>query len=142
MKNHWKNYKELELISDSRPEPLISQSVIVARLSRMWRSKANRTAQNLSEQQQYEHLEQCFELKEKAQGWGTNFWRNVWTVLNQPLFEWNPSASHEPEIRRILDRSGQTWWYAHDPLTGQTTYLESEEDVQIWLEERVHYYHY
>lgn len=143
MKNYWKTYKELELISGSRLEPIVSKSIIVKRLSLIWRSMSNRSAQRLSYQQQFEHLEQCFEINETAQiVKQSRFWHNIWAILNQPLFEWNPTASREPEIRQVLDRTGQTWWYAHDPLTGQSTYLESEEDVQIWLEERMHYYNY
>lgn len=141
MEEQWQTYRKLELIGDSAPPPFTSHSPIVIRLGKIWRSMTNQSIEKLSYKQQLYHLEQCLE-RECFNANSTrlsSFWRGVWIVLNQPLFEWHFAASSEPEIRRVADQSGRAWWYVHDPLTGQTSYLESEEEVQIWLEERLHY---
>ena len=140
MENYWQTYQELELVTASTAEPLVSHSIIVRRLSQVWRSLTLKRISQLTEAQQREHLERCgaiaadFTVSDRAK-----FWHHLWRQLNQPLFNWHWVASYEPEIRQVADQGGRVWWYAHDPMTGQTTYLESEEDVQIWLEERLYY---
>lgn len=57
----------------------------------------------------------------------------------EPALGFSVSTRAEPEIRQTLDRTGQTWWKVYDPLTGHTAYLESEAEVQIWLEERLYH---
>lgn len=136
MKNQWETYKELELVGDEVLEPQTTHSVAIAKLSQIWRSLSNRYATKLSDEQQLEHLEKCL-TSDKHQSKNSAIWRTIWAILNQPLFEAKPLSSYEPEIRQILDRSGRVWWYAYDPIIGQTTYLESEEEALIWLEERL-----
>lgn len=53
----------------------------------------------------------------------------VWNWLNKALFE-------EPElqIREMSDRVGNTWWHIYDPRTGKTAWLDSENEVLIWIE--------
>lgn len=114
----------------------------VARLSQVWRLLASRFTQKLCYEQQVEHLKRClaldwFELDGTSK---PSIWCTVWAFLSQPVFEWNLSTSSEPKIQQVSDQGGRTWWYAYELMTGQTTYLESEEDVQIWLEERLYYY--
>jgi hypothetical protein len=45
-------------------------------------------------------------------------------------------GSSEPNIWQTMDRHGNLWWHAYDPATGQTSYLSSEEEVLIWLDQR------
>jgi hypothetical protein len=139
MDNHWQTYRELELIADPAAEPLVSHSIIVKQLSRIWRSLTLKRVSQLSYFQQLEHLERCGAIEPRHQSDRRKLWRTLWHQLNQPLFSGHSTASHEPKIRQVADQGGRVWWYAHDPLTGQTIYLESEEDVQIWLEERLYY---
>lgn len=141
MNSQWTTYKQLESIAEDVPEPQPSASIIVNRLIAIRQSFVTQAVDKLDDGQQLGHLEKCLQLdgSDKNTGW-SKAWRRIWQVLNQPLFELNYSNSSEPEIRRVTD-GGQIWWYAYDPLTGQSTYLESEEEVQIWLEERLQYFY-
>lgn len=38
-------------------------------------------------------------------------------------------------VEKIVDESGTTWWYAHDPRSGKTLYAETDTDVLQWIEE-------
>jgi hypothetical protein len=40
----------------------------------------------------------------------------------------------EPEISRKYDRNGNLWWYVRDPATGETAWLDTEDEVRIWLD--------
>lgn len=44
--------------------------------------------------------------------------------------------TNEPDIWQTMDRHGNLWWHAYDPATGQTSYLSSEEEVLMWLDQR------
>jgi hypothetical protein len=44
--------------------------------------------------------------------------------------------SREPNIWQTMDRHGNLWWHAYDPTTGQTSYLSSQEEVLMWLDQR------
>lgn len=55
---------------------------------------------------------------------------NVWHAL--VISE----SSNEPDIWQTLDRHGNVWWHAYDPMTGQTSYLSSEAEVLMWLDQR------
>lgn len=141
MKNQWQIYKKLESIDDAVPPPFISHSPIVNWLGQVRRFRNGQLVERFSYKQQLYHLSRCLnrDCSNPGHTASSRFWRNVWSCLNQPLFQWSFSASFEPEVRRVADQSGRAWWYVYDPRTGQTSYLESEEEVQIWLEERLHY---
>jgi hypothetical protein len=38
-------------------------------------------------------------------------------------------------VEKIVDLSGNTWWYAHDPKTGKTQWAETESEVVKWIED-------
>jgi len=143
--NRWQLYKTLELIAHEVPEPQGSQSIIVTSLRKVWRSLSIKMIQNLSEDQRLEYLERCIDkcvaVERLAVDNSRNkvFWQALWTFLNQPVFNWNLSMFQEPQIQQIAGPRGQVWWQVHDPITGQTNYLESEEEVHIWLEERLYF---
>lgn len=141
MKSQWQMYKKLELIAEATPVPQTNHSPLVAQLAKWWNSKTNRSVENRSPQQHLQHLEQSLKLEcpNSNRVNDSNFWQTLWTLLTQPIFAWNLPTASEPMIRRIADQNGHAWWYVYDPLTGQKTYLESEEEVQIWLEERLYY---
>lgn len=61
--------------------------------------------------------------------WFANVWRFLGITEN----------TSEPDIWQTMDRHGNLWWHAYDPTTGQTTYLSSEEEVLMWLDQRHSY---
>jgi hypothetical protein len=42
--------------------------------------------------------------------------------------------TQEPQITRMHDRHGHSYFKIYDPLTGQHHYAGSEQEVRIWLE--------
>ncbi|MBD3881590.1 hypothetical protein IFO70_07465 [Phormidium tenue FACHB-886] len=52
----------------------------------------------------------------------------VWQFLN--------STDLEPKVQQKFDRFGYSYWRAFDPLTSQTKYFETEDEVCQWLEKR------
>jgi hypothetical protein len=141
MKHQWQTYKSLELLPDRVASPQRSDSIIVMQLSRIWRSLANGLNNHLVDEQRVYRLEECWKLEvdDCDRPDELNIWQRTWDFLNQPIFQWNSPTSSEPEIRQVSDQGGHIWWYAYDPLTGQKVYLESESEVQVWLEERLYY---
>ncbi len=55
--------------------------------------------------------------------------RKIWQLITDCLF-----SQAELEIREIYDRSGNLWWYVYDPVTGRFAWLDSEDEVRIWIE--------
>lgn len=47
------------------------------------------------------------------------------------------AKAREPEVqvRQTVARVGNTWWNAHNPTTGKSANLHSEQEVRIWLEQ-------
>lgn len=135
MNIRWQTYRALELIADSVPQPQPDKLAFVA----VWRALASRFTQQLDCEHQIEHLERCLALdwtkfRDTSK---PSIWLTLEAFLRQLMVDSNLATS-EPEIQQVSAQGGRTWWYACDPRTGQTTYLESEADVQIRLEER-HY---
>lgn len=140
MKTQWQNYQELEQIPDSVLPPLENKSELLIWLNNRWLSLLNKLAGKFDYEKQVDHLEDCLELKYPKSNGKPGLGRKIWEVLNRPIGSTRlASVQHEPEIKQVADTKGQTWWEAYDPITGQITYLESEEEVQIWLEERLYF---
>lgn len=38
-------------------------------------------------------------------------------------------------VEKIVDISGNVWWYAHDPRTGKALWAESEPEIVKWIED-------
>lgn len=134
---HWKAYQELELVPDRIPEPDTINSVVAYQLVKVWGSIVRRKVEKLPPTIQIQHLERCwFRDGMEHASRSSGIWRSLWAALNRPLFAQGVTAISEPEIRQVADHQGQVWWCAYDPRTGRRTYLESEEEVQIWLEQR------
>ena len=125
-------YQQLELIPDSVTVPLANKH-IPAQLVKLWQELIKTFTEKLSYQQRVEHLERSLALECSSSSIVT--WQTIWTFLNQPLSVPSLFTSPEPEMWIKLDRDGNTWWYVRDPITGQKTVLDSEQQVQIWLEE-------
>lgn len=62
----------------------------------------------------------------RVAAWLWSLWQSLATAMTRDC---------EPQIRQSLDPSGQLWWDAYDPITGKTTYLESEDEVYRWLDQ-------
>ncbi|NJL90365.1 MAG: hypothetical protein HC916_11675 [Coleofasciculaceae cyanobacterium SM2_1_6] len=43
---------------------------------------------------------------------------------------------NEIRVWQVVDRHGETCWKAYDPYTNTTSYLGSENDLRVWLEQR------
>lgn len=141
MNIQWHIYRNLELIPDTVTEPQASNSAFVIRLTEGWRSLVNKIVDNFSLERQVDHLEKCWFLngtEHKNRNWATTA-STVWLFLNQPIFKNSFPTSPEPIIRQLSDDRGEVFWCAYDPLTREEIFLESEEEVQIWLEERLYY---
>lgn len=41
----------------------------------------------------------------------------------------------ELHVWQTVDRRGERWWCAYDPLTGKTLYTDSETEMRIWIEQ-------
>jgi hypothetical protein len=139
MKTWWQRYKELELIPDAVPEPQANALSMAAPLQRFWRSLLGSPTQKPVDEDRIASLERCLALdmaKHRPAGIrGT--WHQLRSFLGQLWLEGNSTALKEPEIWQTLGRDGTLWWHVYDPMTGRTADLESEEEVRIWLEERL-----
>lgn len=142
MKNQWQNYQQLELISDSFSAESGNKILAALRLAWVGRSLINFFTHQLSSTQQIEHLEQCLALDSGDADCAQPDYSLQWweSALAQLLPFPQLTASPEPEIWQSVDRSKRLWWHVYDPKTGKTTDWETEEEVRIWLEERIHRY--
>lgn len=137
MKTQWQNYRNLELIPDSVPEPADIKPTLTTQLKDVWRRLLSHFDGTLDEEP-YEYLERCLELDgSKLYGKQSGFWQNVQTWFSHSVLDCRISHHAEPEIWQTADRTGNLWWHVYDPITGQTADLESEEAVQIWLDDRL-----
>lgn len=139
MKSRWQNYKELELIPDTVGDPNRHRIALWDWLSRRQQSRLTKLIENSSFEEKVGYLERSLTLDCEATAGSSSFWERLWQMLNQPIPGIWQRSPQEPQISQIADREGHLWWQAYDPLTGQTTYLDSEEEVQIWLEERLYH---
>ncbi len=55
--------------------------------------------------------------------------KRIWQSITDTFFH-----QSDLEIREIYDRSGNLWWYVYDPATGRCAWLDSEDEVRIWIE--------
>ncbi|MBW4490705.1 MAG: hypothetical protein KME12_23270 [Trichocoleus desertorum ATA4-8-CV12] len=140
MKNQWQNYRDWKLIANLQPQRQTQDLRFSDRLAQIWRSLVDAGIKAFSDQEQTEHLNRCWSL-DAPQGQPTNpfnichlLWLNVRQALSNQLI-----TSEEPEIQQFSDRDGSQGWSVANPRTGQKTYLQSEDEVRVWLEER--FYH-
>lgn len=43
---------------------------------------------------------------------------------------------NEVRVWQVSDRQGEICWKAYDPYSNATSYLSSENDLRVWLEQR------
>jgi hypothetical protein len=56
----------------------------------------------------------------------------------QNLWQYLTSEQTEPQIEQKSDRYGSLYYQIYDPITRRYTFLASEREVRIWLENRYH----
>ena len=140
MKNHWQTYRELELIPDSVTNAEPTLAPLQKWLSYHWQAFYNSLTYQDVVDQPIEYLEECYQLDCETAAQPPSVWAQLWELLTRPIGKLrSPSHPSEPRIQQIQDREGHTWWQAYDPISGQMTYLSSEQEVQIWLEERLYF---
>ncbi|CAN1211739.1 hypothetical protein TUMEXPCC7403_16160 [Tumidithrix helvetica PCC 7403] len=68
-------------------------------------------------------------------------------ILRSPFSQWQSGLTKvwdglmqifapksELQIKQISDRSGNIWWYAFNPQTGQSVYCDTEDEMRLWIE--------
>ncbi|MBD1911778.1 MULTISPECIES: hypothetical protein [unclassified Leptolyngbya] len=53
-------------------------------------------------------------------------------VINQVVNPYHDKA-YEPRVYKRRDQYGNVWWDIHNPLTGKTTCVSSEEEAHLCL---------
>ncbi len=136
MEIRWQNYRNLEMIPNTVRHPGISTSAFATWVQQRLQGFNKSFANHLAPQQQVEHLERCWSKSELeiSETNYINIFGVIWSVLKQSVLHRISSQQQEPTIQRLQGTQG-SFWYAYDPVTGQTTYLESERELDRWLEE-------
>ncbi|MBD2175519.1 hypothetical protein H6F42_01135 [Pseudanabaena sp. FACHB-1998] len=60
-----------------------------------------------------------------------NNFASAWQSLRNVLL---PKA--EIKVKQVCDRAGNQWWYAYNPLTGQSVYAETDNEMRLWIEQQ------
>lgn len=64
--------------------------------------------------------------KQDSESWLLKVWRSLIAAL---------SRNSEIQVCKEHDRAGYTWWKLYDPITSETIYFDSEEELRSWIEE-------
>ncbi|MEH2079935.1 MAG: hypothetical protein V7K89_07935 [Nostoc sp.] len=63
-----------------------------------------------------------------------NFWKSLYMIWEN--FIKNILADpHELQVWQKVDRHGNIYWQAYDPVTGKSFSSGSETDVSMWIEQ-------
>ena len=62
--------------------------------------------------------------------------KNGFNALLSQVQRFLNSNPMEPRIQQKRDRFGHAYWRTYDPMTSQTKYFETENEVCQWLENR------
>lgn len=83
-KSQWDNYKELELIPNSIPEPQTNKQTFAFGLDRVWRVFIVALTQELIYEQQVEYLQRCWDLNdfEAETDTKSNTLHKLWILMN------------------------------------------------------------
>ena len=139
MKTQWQTYQELELIPDSVPNPQKNRLSLTQWFQQNWHTIRYFVNRKDGHIYPVKFLETCLAIDCSKSPPKNKIWQKIEQWVNPLVADWSRLPTYpEPQIRQILDRQGQTWWHAYDPITGETAYLETEEEVQVWLETRLY----
>ena len=80
-RTQWRAYRQLEMLSDSVPEP--NTHAFTFGLGFLWRGLLNLLAEELVEEQQVEYLDRCWALNEveAVQPSPTTTLKQLWTLM-------------------------------------------------------------
>ena len=79
----WQTYKQLELISDSVPNPDVRASTFTSGLNFAWRSLLSLLMDELVDEQQVEYIERCWALNEFGQkAKPSSPLQRLWVLMN------------------------------------------------------------
>ncbi|WP_421658088.1 hypothetical protein [Leptothermofonsia sp. ETS-13] len=53
----------------------------------------------------------------------------IWNLIIDAL-----TKEPELQIREVQDGAGNIWWYIYDPTTDRAAWLDSKNEVRIWIE--------
>ncbi len=56
---------------------------------------------------------------------------SLWQALRNILL---PKA--ELKVKQVCDRAGNQWWYAYNPITGQSVYADTDNEMRRWIEQQ------
>ncbi|GBO54147.1 hypothetical protein APA_2095 [Pseudanabaena sp. lw0831] len=56
---------------------------------------------------------------------------SLWQGLRNFLF-----TKAEIKVKQVCDRSGNQWWYAYNPVTGQSVYADTDTEMRLWLKQQ------
>ncbi|PZO35419.1 MAG: hypothetical protein DCF19_24000 [Pseudanabaena frigida] len=56
-----------------------------------------------------------------------SLWQGLWNFLV-------PKA--EIKVKQVCDRAGNQWWYAYNPITGQSVYADNDNEMRLWIEQQ------
>lgn len=40
----------------------------------------------------------------------------------------------ELQVKHLCDATGNEWWYAYDPKTGESVYASSDSEMRLWID--------
>jgi hypothetical protein len=40
----------------------------------------------------------------------------------------------ELQVKKLCDEAGNEWWYAYDPKSGKSVYVNSDAEMRLWIE--------
>lgn len=79
--------------------------------------------------------EQIVEPISRSKGDGFRKWfAKVWQSVIRYF-----TTQDEPKIWQSKDWFGHSWWNVYLPKTGQTARFNSEDEIQVWLEENLRF---
>jgi len=63
--------------------------------------------------------------------YGREILHNIWQKLGKIIIV----NSQQVQMRPNIDRYGNQYWYAYDPVTGKSFVSGSEADISMWIEQ-------
>ncbi len=81
-KTQWENYKELELLPHSIPEPQAHKQAFAFGLERVWKVLIVALTRELVYEQQVEYLQRCWNCDRLGAESDNDTWQQLWTLMN------------------------------------------------------------
>lgn len=59
-----------------------------------------------------------------------SWFSNIWHLLTDAFI-----YKSKIQVLQCCDRDGNLCWYVYDPITHQFAWLESEDEIRVWIEQ-------